>query len=228
MDKHVPTGLGAVSRDRWSRAQSHEAGFWKQPGIVSDQLNRTRSRYEDLIQRLGASATPETCLLEVGSGPTCATRVFPRGRRVFLDPLMRSYRPLIATGVSGGFVCAIGEQLPFADSQFDFTFSVNVLDHVIAPARFVAELVRVTRPGGKVVVGVYTHPRLVATARIWIDRLLPFFGEAAHPYFFSRNSFVQLLESQGLRLDELIRVHAPERCPELHRQDWVAIASRPT
>ena len=227
MDKNHPTSLGAVSKDRWSRAQRHEAGFWQQPGIVSDQLNRTRSRYEDLIRRLGASASPNTRILEVGSGPTCATRVFPHGRRVFLDPLMRTYRPLIPDGVSGGFVCAIGEQLPFADSQFDFTFSVNVLDHVIAPARFVAELVRVTRPAGKIVIGVYTHPRIVATARIWIDRLLPFFGEAAHPYFFSRNSLVRLLESQSLLLDELIRVHAPSRRPQLHRQGWVAVASRP-
>ena len=224
-DEH-PFGLGDVPKDRWARAQNHEAAFWQQQGIMGDQCQRVASRYEGLVRSLAAAAPSGVRVLEVGSGPTCATRVFPNARTVFLDPLMRVYRPLVTPEARGGFVCAMGEHLPFADGRFDFTFSFNVIDHVLSPARFVAELARVTRPAGRVVVGVYTHPRLFAVVRNAIDRVLPVFGEDAHPYFFSRESLATLLRSQGLRVDQLVCVHAPRSRPALRRQDWVAVSSR--
>jgi len=226
MATQEPFGLGAVGKKRWARAQSHEAGFWQQQGIMDDQRRRVASRYEDVVRKLAASAPGDSCVLEVGCGPTCAARVFPGASTVFLDPLMRVYRPRVTPGTSGAFVCAVGERLPFADSQFDFTFSFNVLDHVLSPTRFIAELRRVTRPGGRIAVGVYTHPRLFAVLRNAIDRLLPVFGEDAHPYFLSRESLVAMLRSQALRVDQLLCVHASASRPSLHRQDWVAISSR--
>jgi SAM-dependent methyltransferase len=45
-----------------------------------------------------------------------------------------------------------GGRLPFADSSFDAVAVVDMLEHVVDENAFVAELVRVTKPGGRLVV----------------------------------------------------------------------------
>jgi SAM-dependent methyltransferase len=47
-----------------------------------------------------------------------------------------------------------GERLPFATVSFDVVFSHEVLEHVDDDRACVAEMVRVTRPGGRIVVFV--------------------------------------------------------------------------
>jgi SAM-dependent methyltransferase len=56
--------------------------------------------------------------------------------------------------------CARGaiEGLPFAAETFDVTVAVTVLEFVTDPAAAVAELARVTRPGGRIVLGAL-NPR---------------------------------------------------------------------
>ncbi len=53
-----------------------------------------------------------------------------------------------------GIVQAVGESLPFADGSFDLTFSHEVLEHVADDRAVLAEMVRVTRPGGRIVLFV--------------------------------------------------------------------------
>lgn len=55
---------------------------------------------------------------------------------------------------AAGVVQAVGEALPFADGSFDLTFSHEVLEHVADDRATLAEMVRVTRPGGRIVLFV--------------------------------------------------------------------------
>ena len=50
------------------------------------------------------------------------------------------------------FVEGDGTALPFPDGSFDFAGTHRTLHHVAQPERVVAELARVTRPGGRVLV----------------------------------------------------------------------------
>jgi SAM-dependent methyltransferase len=59
-----------------------------------------------------------------------------------------SIRGLVATDVHQ----TDGERLPFADAEFDRVVVVDMLEHVLDDERFAAELARITRPGGLLVV----------------------------------------------------------------------------
>lgn len=50
--------------------------------------------------------------------------------------------------IPGGTLAGDGYHLPFPSGLADLTFSSNVLEHVPAAEPFLAEMVRVTRPGG--------------------------------------------------------------------------------
>jgi ubiquinone/menaquinone biosynthesis C-methylase UbiE len=54
-------------------------------------------------------------------------------------------------GVRSEFAAADASALPFADASFDAAFAVAVLQHVAEPARALAGLARVMRPGGRLV-----------------------------------------------------------------------------
>lgn len=70
-----------------------------------------------------------------------------------------------------------GRTLPFCDATFDSVGALNVLEHVEEPEAFLAELVRVTKQGGKVVVSSPNffralglrdyHPRMRGIGNKW-------------------------------------------------------------
>jgi SAM-dependent methyltransferase len=80
-------------------------------------------------------------------------------------------RAVAALTTATGIVEGVGEDLPFADDSFDLVFSNEVIEHVRDDARYAAEMVRVTRPGGRILIfcpnrwypveqhGVYWHGR---------------------------------------------------------------------
>lgn len=51
-----------------------------------------------------------------------------------------------------GVVIAAGEKLPFHDDSFDVVFSNEVIEHVEDDAAYLAEMVRVVRKGGRVLI----------------------------------------------------------------------------
>ena len=51
-----------------------------------------------------------------------------------------------------GIVQGVGERLPFAADLFDFVLSNEVIEHVADDALYARETVRVTRPGGRILI----------------------------------------------------------------------------
>jgi SAM-dependent methyltransferase len=73
------------------------------------------------------------------------------------DEAVASIRSLVGERVE----LVRGERLPFGDAAFDRVVVADMLEHVPDDAAFVAELARVTRPGGRLVVNT---PHLKQTA----------------------------------------------------------------
>jgi SAM-dependent methyltransferase len=94
-------------------------------------------------------------LLDVGGGPGYFAAAFADAgvRYIGVEPdpsEMHAAGPAFA-GVTGAFVRASGMALPFADDSVDICLSSNVAEHVPRPWRLGDEMLRVTKPGGLVV-----------------------------------------------------------------------------
>lgn len=94
-------------------------------------------------------------ILDLGCGPrgslVWATEA---ARRVGLDPLARDYRALGTDAHAMECVAGHAEAMPFGDESFDVVTSFNSLDHVDDIEHTVAEIKRVVRPGGHLVLAV--------------------------------------------------------------------------
>jgi SAM-dependent methyltransferase len=60
-------------------------------------------------------------------------------------------------GLTGSFAVTDGTSAPFDDESFDIVCSMGVLHHIPDPAPVVAELGRVLKPGGELIVMVYNR-----------------------------------------------------------------------
>jgi len=103
---------------------------------------------------------PGEAILDVGCGggdavAFVATRVGPGGRAVGLERFPESFAPLRAKHPIDGpaapiGVCGDGQALPFADDSFDAVLCVDVLEAMPDRPRALAEMRRVLKPGGQI------------------------------------------------------------------------------
>ncbi|MGD8245610.1 MAG: class I SAM-dependent methyltransferase [Anaerolineae bacterium] len=93
-------------------------------------------------------------VLDVGCGVGLYVGAFRRETPHVFGVEIERERALEAQAQAAGVAQAIGERLPFADATFDVVFSHEVLEHVADDRTCVGEMVRVARPGGRIVVFV--------------------------------------------------------------------------
>lgn len=121
----------------WDEAQQ----YWRLEALHRHGVRAGTHRVLDL-----ASGCGQFVLLALREGFDCEG-VEPDGwRRRFVE------RKIELSGYphswKARFHAGTGEALPFADDSFDFVTSFQTLEHVGDPGQVVAEMVRVTRPGG--------------------------------------------------------------------------------
>ena len=109
--------------------------------LLADDTVRQLGQYIDLSRRL---------VLDVGGGPGFFVRALRgAGARAFC--VDADAGELAGSGSSSsGSILGSALNLPVGSQQVDVSFSSNVLEHVSDPERMLAEMVRVTRPGGLV------------------------------------------------------------------------------
>lgn len=137
---------------------------------------------DEYVKLLGVA--PGERVLDVGCGSgavtrTLAWRVAPGGHAVGVDAspaLLEVARELAQEAGLGDaieFKPADCRMLPFPDASFDVVVAATTLSHVPDPGRALAEMVRVTRPGGRVGVfdvdgdlTLFAHPDRELTRKI--------------------------------------------------------------
>ena len=93
-------------------------------------------------------------VLDVGCGLGMYTSAFRRHTPHVFGIEIEADRARDALPRAKGVVQAVGETLPFEDAAFDVVFSHEVLEHVNDDGVCAQEMVRVTRPGGRLVIFV--------------------------------------------------------------------------
>jgi ubiquinone/menaquinone biosynthesis C-methylase UbiE len=161
--------------------------------------------------------SPEMQVLEVGSGlGILAAEVADAALGVQVTGLERSPEQIAAATSHArvSYVEGDAHHLPFVEGRFDLVYCRYLLEHVGDPARVVAEMRRVTRPGGRVAVMendislVRFDPPCQAFQAIWAV-FAQYQWRLGGDAFIGRRLF-RLLHSAGLTQIEL------SFQPELH------------
>ena len=106
-------------------------------------------------------------VLEVGCGAGILLAQVPSDHRFGVD-LSEAYleKARARCGPAVTLQKANAEQLPCDDRRFDRVYCSEVLEHVLHPEQVVAELARVTRPDGRVVLTVPADRTIIRTKKL--------------------------------------------------------------
>lgn len=175
---------------------SRVSGMFDQVAGAYDRTNDILSLGQDRLWRIAATraiaprAGERILDLAAGTGASSVSLA-----RSGADVVAADFSPgMIAEGVrrygpdaAGGgipnlsFVEADATDLPFADGEFDVVTISFGLRNVSEPKTALAEMLRVTAPGGRLVISEFSHPPLPAFAalyRFYNDRVLPIVAKA--------------------------------------------------
>lgn len=158
---------------------------------VYDPLNTAMSAGLDRRWRERAAdfagVRPGSRVLDVATGTgdlaiELARRVGPRGDVIGCDFSVAMLTRARAKAPHLQFDQAAALALPYADDSFDGATCAYALRNFANTQRGIAELARVVRPGGNVVVLDFTTPQrppLALFFRLWFDRIVPLLGRLA-------------------------------------------------
>jgi ubiquinone/menaquinone biosynthesis C-methylase UbiE len=178
-------------------------GFYRDqvvPRVTEVVMNRADLR--PIRDRVAAGLAGE--VLEVGFGSGLNVPHYPRAvaKVLAVDPARAgrrlAARRLEVSPVPVEFAGLDGEQLPWADARFDHVLITWTLCTIPDPARALAEICRVLRPGGTLHFAEHGRSPDRAVAR-WQDRLTPLQRRFAGGCHLGR-PIAQLIAGSGLHI----------------------------
>ena len=93
------------------------------------------------------------------------------------------------------FVAGDGTKLPFADATFDAVTISFGLRNIVDPDAGLRELLRVTKPGGRIVVCEFSSPTWSPFRTVYIEYLMKALPAVARAVSSSPDAYVYLAES---------------------------------
>lgn len=173
----------------------NRADLSKQPEQVSamfddvstkyDRMNAVLSVGNDALWRIattravGPSSGERILDLAAGTG-TSSAALAKNGAQVvaadFSPGMIAVGREKYADRPDIQFVEADATKLPFADEEFDATTISFGLRNVVRPKDALAEMLRVTKPGGRIVICEFSTPSLAAMRaayNLYLDKVMP-------------------------------------------------------
>jgi ubiquinone/menaquinone biosynthesis C-methylase UbiE len=176
-----------------------------------------------------ASASPEDRALDVATGTGfTALALAPYCRRVvgvdFTPAMLREAASLRhARGMSNLILClGDAEALPFRDGTFDIVTCRHAAHHFPDLPRALAEMVRVARPGGRVLIDdtcAPEDPALATLMNAWEQR-----RDRSHVANRPPTRLRRMLEEHGLRIDAVTKTEVPQVFSDWVRRSGMAPA----
>jgi demethylmenaquinone methyltransferase/2-methoxy-6-polyprenyl-1,4-benzoquinol methylase len=94
-----------------------------------------------------------------------------------------------------GFTAGDGTLLPFADRTFDAVTISFGLRNIVDPDAGLREMLRVTKPGGRLVVCEFSHPTWAPFRTVYVEYLMKALPPVARAVSSSPDAYVYLAES---------------------------------
>jgi SAM-dependent methyltransferase len=129
--------------EAWPGAQRRDPPATSSTWVVRAALARWLRDQAERLRREGASVR----ILDVGCGPK---PYYP-----FFADVAAEYIGLDVVPTPSADVVGVVEEMPLDSGRFDLVLCTQVLEHCDEPARAVAELRRVTAPGGRVLASTH-------------------------------------------------------------------------
>lgn len=135
-------------------------GIARRYDLINDvaALGQVRMWREAMVEALGVGPGDEVLDLAAGTGTSSAAIARTGARVLAADFSLGMMREGRRRGAPVPFVGADAQQLPLADDSFDAAVISFGLRNVQQPRRALAEMTRVVRPGGRVVVVEFSSP----------------------------------------------------------------------
>lgn len=147
---------------------------------AEESADPVRASVNAFVRKVASEAAEGAKVLDAGAGECVYRPLFTRQRYVAVD------RAVGDRAWDYGRLDAVAdlEGVPLRDASFDLVLCTETLEHVARPARVLAELARVLRPGGALALSVpFLHP----------------VHQAPHDYFrYTPRGLQVLLEGAGL------------------------------
>ena len=196
-------------------------------GWLYDFLAERPERAGTAERRRHLLASLEGDVIEIGAGTGRSLPHYERARRVVaVEPeasmAKRIERRLADVRVPVEVVPASAESLPFPDESFDAAVAAFVLCTIPDPDRAVAELRRVLRPSGRLV--LLEHVRGDDRLGSWQDRLTPLHRRIAGGCHLNRDTRATVARA-GFDVTGVERVLLPESLA-LYRSGIQGVAIR--
>lgn len=119
---------------------------------MNDPLNEYRRR---IYQKVNLQLNVKMRVLEIGCGDGFDSLFFSRkAKEVTGIDKLNSHRwpELCQKQANLKLMTADAEKMPFANNSFDLVFAKDMLHHTASPERVMKEILRVTVPGGKIMI----------------------------------------------------------------------------
>lgn len=144
---------------------------------------------------------------DVGCGNGWLTEMLVRrGRSVVgvdlgFDSIDRASARLLRLDIHVPFVLGDVYRLPFTDASVDAAVASEMIEHLDSPENALAEIARIVRPGGLVVISTPYREKIEQTLCIHCNQKTPV---NAHLHSFDKQSLTFLTESAGLAVEQII------------------------
>jgi SAM-dependent methyltransferase len=177
-----------------------EGGPWTSAAIERSDYRRVAG----LIQ-------PGEGVLDVGCGPAGFARYVPHASYVGLDQSAKAKVPADVRNET------ILEHAATHSSEYDAVCSFHVVEHVATPVRFVADMVRCLRPGGKLFLAVPSWPSAMTD--------IPNFalnGPPHHLSWWTESALETLAKTVGLEVESVECLPRSSSISILYWMGWAA------
>ena len=205
----------ATSYDEWTQdgilefywGEHIHLGHYGSPPRQKDFRQAKYDFVREMVQWGGLDrCAPGTTLLDVGCGIGGSARILAKdygfdvtGVTISSQQVERATQ-LTPAGLSARFMVDDAMALSFPDNSFDVVWSLEAGPHMPDKAVFAKELLRVLKPGGRLVVGDWNQrDDRKKPLNFWEKPVMrQLLDQWSHPAFSSIEGFSELLEATGM------------------------------